>query len=646
MKKIKAFIAIICCFSIFILPCCKGNESTSTLKIGVSGLSGVFNPFYAQSDADREVVSQMFRSIQRKDGDNKYVNHSGGISYEFYGENQIKYTVSINENLYFSDGSNITIDDVIFFYHFIADATYDGTYADWYLNDIVGLKEYYFDDEDYQSSVSEIEQTVEDEYTVSSITTDDYTDYLAETMLEGKFDGNLRSESPSGVSWEEHIKKLGYEEALSDLGNNPSKEKVTRLVARAEAESNPLDYNPEEWYREKLYTEYIEENYSDGTDIESISGIKKVDDYTCTVLFNSKNINAIAELNALLVSKAYLSTEYVKGSAEKIKETDGYGVCSGAYIITDYTDGVVSMASNRYYTENACDFSYLKFIELSQEDDPVRQVISGEVDIVETLATAETVSRLEKENVRYFVEDCDYYVSLFFNTRNLDLSVRKALAGLCSVNDAVEKQIGSYYTRLLRPISVRFKEYPSNVTEPYYTESAYKVYSMGSGTKINEVSAYYCGNEDDLACAVLAAYKSILAEKGITLNITVVADAQSFENAVSSGKADVWIENVFDGDSCDKYEYFNSNGKLNKTGISVSEIDSLTSLIRSAIGYSNKEKMTAQLTELVMEQAVECPLYQLQTVTVYNTDVINADSFSQNINADGYTYMVPFLKKN
>ncbi len=645
MKKLKVFTALICCFLIVILPCCKGAEGSSTLKVGVSGLGGVFNPFYVQSNADREVVSQMFRSIQRKDGDNKLVNHSGGISYEFHGENQVKYTVSINENLYFSDGTNITIDDVIFFYHFIADATYDGTYSDWYLNDIVGLKEYYFDDENYRSSVDEIEQTVKEEYTVSSISTDDYTDYLAETMLEGRFDGNLDSASPSGLSWRERLIKNGYEEAISDLGSSPSEKRVIRFVALAEAESNPLEYNPENWYRDRLYSEYIDENYSDGIDVAGIEGIKKVNDYTCTVLFNSKNINAIAELNALLVSKAYLSAEYVKGSAEKIKESEGYGVCSGAYIVTDYADGVVSMASNRYYSEAASEFPYLKFVELSESDDPIEQVLSGDVDIVRTLATADTVSRLDGEDVRYFVDDCNYYSSLFFNTKTLSLSERKALMGLCDISGALETQIGSYYTRLMRPLSIRFEEYPSDVTEPFYSGSAFKVYSMGSGTPISEVSLYYCKNGNELTDTVIEAYKNILAEKGIVLN-AVAADEQSVDNAIASGKADLWLENVYDGNSCDKYEYYNSNGKLNKTGMGSPEIDNLTSLIRSAAGYSNKVKLTSQLMELVMEQAIECPLYQLQTVTVYNTSAVAPESFSRNINADGYTYMIPLLKRN
>ncbi len=645
MKQIKIITALICCFSILILSSCKGTESTATLKIGVSGIEGVLNPFYAESEADREIVSQMFRTIQRRNSDNKFVNYSGGISYEFVGENSIKYTVSINEDLFFSDGTNITIDDVIFFYHFIADASYDGVYSDWYLNDIAGLKEYYFDDKNYESSVSDIEKKVEEKYTVSNISTDDYADYLFNTKLEGRFNGDLDSDSPYGSTWRDYILGFGYEEAINDLGNRPSEEKVTKLVARAEAETNPENYNPANWYREKLYSAYIEDNYSDGMDVDSIEGIKKVDDYTCTVLFNSRNINAIAQLNAMLVSKAYMSSEYIKGSADKIKDIDGYGVCSGAYVVTEYADDIVSMEANEYYGEDVCEFANLKFIELSEDADPIKQVKSGKVDIVRTLATAKNINSLENKNVRYFVEDCNYYTSLFFNTRTLDISVRKALIGVCNISSAVDGQIGSYYTRLLRPLSVRYEEYPSSVTQPYYSESAFAVYSMGSGEKINDISVYYAGTEGDLMHTVLTEYKDVLSSKGILLKI-VLTDELGLENAVSSGKADMWVENVYDGDSCDKYDYYNSNGRYNKTGIRSAEIDSLTSSVRSATGYSNKAKMTEQLMNLVMDQAVECPLYQLQTVTVYNTDTINPESFSQFTSMDGYAEIIPFLKQN
>lgn len=645
MKTLKAFVSILCCLVIVILSSCKGVESSSVLKIGVSGLEGVFNPFYAETEADKEVVSQMFRTIQYKDKNNKNVNHSGGISYEYVNDNQIKYTVSIDEDLYFSDGTNITIDDVIFFYHFIADASYDGIYKDWYLNDIVGLKEFYFDDVNYQSSIENIENKIKNNYSSSTIETDDLSFYLSETMLNGKFDGNLDSVSPSGKSWREYLIASGYSEALNDLGTNPSADKILNLVAYAEAEINPHSYNPEEWYRNYLYEKYIEKNYSDDISVESISGIKKINDYTCTVLFNSKNINSISALNVALVSEAYLSSEYVKGSADTIKALNIFDVCSGAYHINDYSDKTVSMDFNKYYSDDFEGFSKLKFIELDKDADLVKQVVSGKVDIIKTIADSKIISEIEGKNVRYFTDNCNYYVSLFLNTKTLDTSTRKALIGLCNVNAAIEDNIGSYYSKPLVPISVGFEEYPSSVTEPYYSESAFKVYSMGNSEKINHVSLYYTGNENDLGYNVLTAYKNTLSGKGISMDI-VLTDKAGLESAIISGKADMWVEEIYDGVSCDKYEYFNSNGRLNKTGINTPEIDTLTASVRSAVGYSNKAQLTAQLMNLVMEQAVECPLYQLQTITIFNTDTINIDSISQSYNSVGYSYIIHLLRKN
>lgn len=644
MKILKSIFCVLICICVFIFPSCKGGSSLSELKIGVQGISGEFNPFYAETEADREIVMQMFRSIQRLDGNNKLVNYSGGISYEYVGDTQVEYTVSINKDLRFSDGTNITIDDVIFFYHLIADASYDGYYKNWYLNDIEGLKEYYFDDKNYEDSIRKIEEKIEKNYTLTTIEASDYVKYLTETMLEGKFDGNLNSASSSGISWKEYLLKLGYGEAIEDLGKNPSQDKIIKLVATAEAESNPLAYNPENWYRQKLYAEYIKNNYKNGTDVESISGIKKVDDYTCTVLFNSGNINAISQLNAILVSKSAFSAEYVKGEADKIRQLGSFNVASGPYVLSDYKSGAAVLSSNVYYGESG-DFSTLRFVDISDEKDPVKLVASGRVDVIETVATADNINKLLNKDVSYFIEDCNYYVSLFLNTRTLDLSARKALIGICDVNAAVEAQIGSYYTKPLRPMSVRFDEYPSQVTGPYHSASAFTVYNMGTSQKISEVNLYYCGSEDDLEYIAVAEYKNVLAEKGIMLNI-VVSDENTLNAAILSGKADIWVEKVYDGASCDKFDYYNSVGQNNKTGINRAEIDTLTASIRSAIGYSNKAGMTAQLMELVMEEAVECPLYQQQKMTIYNTETVNPESFDKLTAMDGFTYVIPLLKKN
>ncbi len=648
MRILKVCLIIIACLSTVFLSSCgviSGLTVNNTeLKIGVEGINGVFNPFYAETDADKQIVAQTARPVQRVANNNSLVNFSGGISYEFEGEEKVKYTVSIKNDMKFSDGSNITIDDVIFFYHFIADATYDGTYKDWYLNDIEGLREYYFDDKNYKSSISGIENTVSEKYTLSTISTEDYVDYLVETKLEGKFNGDIDSVCHTGKTWKEYITKLGYSEALEDLGKNPSEEKIIRLVASVEAENNAFAYNPESWYRDRLYKNYIDKNYSDGIDINEISGIKKINDYTCTVIFNSRNINAVSQLNALLVSKNFYAVEYVKGTAEKVKEISGIsGVSSGPYIILEYEDGETVAVKNEYYSDAECEFNRLEFIETSPQD-AVKDVTTGKIDVVSIDASSSVINSLTDKPVSYFITNKNNYVSAFFNTRTLETSARMALMGLFSVNNILENEIGSYYTKLVNPISIRFSEYPSDITNPYYTESSFTAYKMVADNLIKEVTAYCCSDENSLEYKILNSYKDILSENNI--NMTIVLSSESeMRNAVISGKADIWLETVYDGATCDKYEYYNSFGKMNYTGLSSSAIDEMTSKIRSSIGFSDKAQMTESLMKLVMEQAVEYPVFQLQTVTVYNTETVDSESLEGFDNYDGFTYVIPYLQK-
>lgn len=649
MKIYRILLASMLCLITAFLSGCRainGLSSENTeLKIGVEGLSGNYNPFYAENEADNEVVSQMFRKIQIRASDNSLINHGGSISYEFVGEKQVKYTVSINDDMKFSDGTHITIDDVIFFYHFIADASYDGIYRDWYLNDIEGLKEYYYDDINYQKSVADIEKTVAEKYTSSTISADDLTTYLIKTRLEGKFE-SADSIHSSGKSWKDYISSLGYTEEINALGNNPTDEDWLKLIASVEAENNFAEYNPEEWYRNNLYENYLKSNYLDEIKVNEISGIKKINDYTCSILFNSRNINAISEINALLVPKDAYSAEYVKGSAETVKDKQWLSVGSGPYIITDSSEDTVKMSHNDFYLDEECGFKSIKLIDIEKKEyDPIDSVTSGKLDVVKTNATLTSINKLKDSPVQYTINNCDYYVSMFYNTATLDYDSRKALMGICDLNNTVDTAVGSYYTRVLNPLSIRFPEYSSQTKEPFYSPDTYSFYTKLNDSPVKNLTAYYCGKENDMEYSLLTAYQKILSDNGVTLNI-VIADNEEYNNAISSGKADLWIERVYDGVTCDKYEYFNSEGLLNKAGISSDEIDELTRSIRSAVGFTDKSAITSKLMLLVMQQAVEWPLYQFQELTVYNTEKINPDSFSQNNKSDGFTYFIPKLKPN
>lgn len=646
MKIKKSALIILLCIIIAVLPGCKNIGSFSSgkneLKIGVEGLSGNYNPFYAESEADIEIISQMFRPIQIVGTENSLINHSGSISYEFIGDSQVKYTVSIDDGMRFSDGTHITIDDVIFFYHFIADATYDGRYKDWYLNNIEGLKEYYFDDKNYESSMAKLEQTVQEKYTASTISQEDLAEYLIETKIEGKYT-SADSKSPSGQTWTEYVTALGYTREIRELGEKPTDEAWLKLVATAESQKNAAAYNPEEWYRKNLFENYLKSNYADGTDVSEISGIKKINDYTCSILFNSRNINAISEINTILIPRSAYSAEYIKGSAETVKELTFFAIGSGPYIIAENSAEEVKMSFNEFYSDDECEFRNLKFIDLAAKGyDPVESVVSGRVDVVNTVADNESVNALKDAPVQYFINNSDSYVSLFFNSRTLDLESRKALMGLCNPTETVDKLIGSYYSRILNPINIRFNEYPSEVTEPYYSEQTYSIYTQYAESPVKNATAYYCGSEEDIEHSVLVGYKDLLSKKGITLDI-VIASEEELNEAIASGKADMWIDTVSDGITIDKYDYFNGSGALNKTGLNDPEINELTLSIRSAVGFNNKTFMISKLMKLVMQQAVEWPLYQRQEIVIYNTETISPDSFMQINESDGFTYFISKL---
>lgn len=644
MKFVRIITVLTLCFSLLVLPSCTkfGNfsSSDSLLKIGIPETEGNFNPFYSTNESDLEVVAQMFRPIQRRGTDNKLINHSGGISYEFVGNSQVKYTVSIKDDMFFSDGTNITIDDVISFYHFIADASYNGTYSNWYLNDISGLKEYYFDDKNYAKSLSKIESEITSQYTVTTISEENYIAYLAETNLEGRFDGNIDSMSPYNVTWKEYIQKSAYGYKLSKLGSDASSEEILKLIAEIEAETNRYGYNPEDYFREKLYSDYLNKNYSDGINVSSIEGIKKINDYTCTVLFNSKNINDISQLNVILVPTNYLFAEYIKGSADKVKEIQNIAVSSGPYVLGDYDDEEIVMSANKYYSEGLNEFKNLKFIIV---DDLVKSITNGKVDVITTDATSECIDKINNENFVYSVTNKPAYTSIFFNTRSLDEHARKALMCLCSTVIDIEDVIGPYYTRLYTPMSIRFTENPQVNANEEYIESFYSLHAHLSKT-LTDLKAYYNGNEDDLNYISLSNLKNKLSEKNISLEI-VLCDSSVLESAIISGEADIWLSETADGVTCDRFDSYNSGGSLNKTALNDTQIDELTVSIREAVGFADKVGLTKQLMTAVMNSAVEYPLYQLQRVTVYNTETIDGSSIEENKSFDGYTYIIPWLSQ-
>ena len=143
MKTVKKLLAVtlalaMCCG---MLTACGGNdaknngktEKNETLVVSVeNGLEGKFSPFFAASGDDTDItdMTQMYLMIVDRvsnpvlkgiEGETRAYN---GTDYTYYGpadieitENEdgtVSYDVTMREDLAFSDGTPVDIDDVIF----------------------------------------------------------------------------------------------------------------------------------------------------------------------------------------------------------------------------------------------------------------------------------------------------------------------------------------------------------------------------------------------------------------------------------------------------------------------------------------------------------------------------------------------------
>ena len=127
------------------------NEETR-LVLSTSELDGVFNPFYSSSGPDGSIVgmTQIGMLSSDKDGKVAYGEDEACVvlDYDFdyiYGANgaieKTVYRFVLKNDLKFSNGSPLTMKDVLFNLYVYLDPAYYGS-ATIYSTDIVGLQEY------------------------------------------------------------------------------------------------------------------------------------------------------------------------------------------------------------------------------------------------------------------------------------------------------------------------------------------------------------------------------------------------------------------------------------------------------------------------------------------------------------------------
>ena len=138
----------------------QGQEpTTKTLVVGTQNFDGKFSPFFYTNDYENQVMSMVFDGLLSTDREGSVVLKGiegdvrpyNGTDYTYYGvadceivENEdgtVDYNITMKPGVKFSDGVEMTIDDVIFSYYVLLDPTYDGV-STLYSIPIKGLEAY------------------------------------------------------------------------------------------------------------------------------------------------------------------------------------------------------------------------------------------------------------------------------------------------------------------------------------------------------------------------------------------------------------------------------------------------------------------------------------------------------------------------
>jgi peptide/nickel transport system substrate-binding protein len=415
----------------------------TALIIGTTGMTGNFSPFFSTSAGDIDVLNVINVPLVTLDRRGEVVRNAAvgerrvfdGIEYYYEGiadtaiiiteHNTTVLTFRLREDVFFSDGVNMTADDVIFTLNTLLDENYRGRHAAVGFLPVAGLK-------NYRANASpEI-----------------YEKY-AEILESGELDSDSGQyelyRECERLAWREHIRAIvefcvqNYADSAhviadGDIYNNEWLQVALAMMVWRVADfaviSAPLDsaavfgnftsVSGREWdfvntfpsvndfYNEfyALYGGDLEEYISrekigqpwldnvleraelhfirtmaaldeENSGVTDISGIRRISDYEVEVTL-AGHIPAAVYAFAFPVVPAH---------------NFNAPLGAGAYKLTGFENGVAALEANEFYFKGTPEVPQIRFVETSPND-LIYGVASGAIDIAAVSATRETLGEV------------------------------------------------------------------------------------------------------------------------------------------------------------------------------------------------------------------------------------------------------------
>lgn len=406
------------------------NSHEGTLVLANNGLEGKFSPFFASSAADSDVMGLIQLTLLGADRKGEMVLNGiegetreyNGTDYTYYGpadcvvtENEdgtVTYDITLRDDLVFSDGEPVTIDDVIFSMYVYLDPTYDGS-TTMYSTPIVGLEE-------YRSSMTTLTKAI-------AAAGEDNTDNTLFTAEQQQAFWDAVNDGGAAFAQEivDYCAEAGYAESAEDVAGAAAAWGFDGLDAKAtakdffmaigdsydwsfsamEAESAGSalsDLIPAEVY------DYATTGVSTGEEVDTVAGIEKTGDYTMTLTTSELSTTMIYQLQMYIAPLHYYGDEslydydnhsygFTKGDLSTVRAVTSSPMGAGAYTFSNYSNGMVYMDANPSYYLGEPVTKHVNMVE-TQEADMITGVQAGTTDISQPSYSLEVADQIAQIN--------------------------------------------------------------------------------------------------------------------------------------------------------------------------------------------------------------------------------------------------------
>ena len=408
------------------------EDENTPLVVGYAPFNEKFSPFFSESAYDQDVWIMTSLGLLNSDRQGQIIMNGiegethayNGTDYTYYGpanceivenaDGTVDYNFTMREDLVFSDGEKVTIDDVIFSMYVLCDPTYDGN-STLYAVPIQGMAA-------YRSGMTTLAKAL----AAAGRDNADFTYWTEEqqTKFWDNFDKGL---VPFAQGIVDACVEAGYNEA-GDVAGAAANWGFDGLAADATVEDFAMAIGEQYGWSfsamekevgksdalsammdEDVYADYPTIGVKTGDSAANISGIKKTGDYSMTVTLDKVDATAIYQLGVTIAPMHYYGDPslydydnnqfgFPKGDLSSVRAKTTVPMGAGPYKYIKYEDGVVYFEANDSYFLGAPKTKYLNFQQCMSDDDKLNGVITGTIDIADPTFSNDSVEAIEKAN--------------------------------------------------------------------------------------------------------------------------------------------------------------------------------------------------------------------------------------------------------